>query len=148
MEIFDDTDDDFFLQNWKARVAGYEELIKIFKNIDDEKAPEWSKYASIVRKLPMDSNAAALEKGLEVTFLFMENAGVAGKLVSEVMSGVVAKCIIAAKARSKELASEISLMCIEIEKFETVLEELMKGMDHKNPRIVAGCIAITTQSCK
>ncbi|CAG7828433.1 unnamed protein product [Allacma fusca] len=135
-------------KSWKARVAGYEELIKLFKRIDDEKSPEWSKYASIVRKLPMDSNAAALEKGLEAAFLFMENSSIASKLVAEVMSGVVAKCIIAAKARSKELASEISLMCVEIEKFEAVQEELMKGMDHKNPRIVSGCIAITTQSCK
>lgn len=98
-----------------------------------------------MRKFPTDSNAAAQEKALEVTLLYLQQASCAGKIVSEVMSGVVAKCITAAKAKSKELAAEIALTCVEIEKQEQVQEELTKGMDQKNPKVVAGCIAILSQ---
>lgn len=29
---------------WKARVNGYEEVTKLFRQIDDEKSPEFAKY--------------------------------------------------------------------------------------------------------
>lgn len=105
---------------------------------------EWGKYGSWVRKFPTDSNAAAQEKALEVTLLYLENAALpqAGRIVGEVMSGVVSKCITASKAKSKELAVSIALMCVEVEKGEVVQEELMKGMEQKNPKVVAGCINI------
>ncbi len=64
------------------------------------------------------------------------------------MISVVKKCITAPKAKSKELAMNISLMCVEVEKFEVVQEELMKGMEHKNPKVVAGCINILTEILK
>lgn len=126
-------------------MSAYDELTKTFQRLDDDK--EWGKYGGWVRKFPTDSNAAAQEKALEVTLLYLENAGLpqAGRIVSEVMSGVVSKCITAAKAKSKELAMNITLMCVEIEKFEIVQEELMKGMEHKNPKVVAGCINILAE---
>lgn len=135
-------------QNWKARVSAYDELTKLFQRIDDDK--EWGKYAGWVRKFPADSNAAAQEKALEVTLLFLENAVVnqAGRIVAEVMAGVVGKCVTAPKARSKELALNIALMCVEVEKFEAVQEELMKGMELKNPKAVASCINILTEILK
>lgn len=84
---------------------------------------------------------------MEVTLLYLANAGLpqAGRIVAEIMSGVVAKCITASKAKSKELAMDIALMCVEVEKFEAVQEELMKGMEHKNPKVLAGCINIFTE---
>lgn len=60
------------------------------------------------------------------------------------MAGVVSKCIAAPKTRTKQLAAQIILMYIEIEKHEAVLEELIKGMDQKNPKIVAACISTVT----
>lgn len=126
-------------------MSAYDELHKSFQKIYDEKHPDWSKYGSWVRKFPTDSNAAAQEKALEVTLLYLQQAGCAGRIVSEVMSGVVAKCITAAKAKSKELALEIALTCVEIEKQEQVQEELSKGMEQKNPKVVAGCISILAQ---
>jgi len=123
-------------------------LIKLFPRIDDDK--EWGKYAGWVRKFPTDANAAAQEKALEVTLLFFEYAVVnqAGRIVAEIMSGIVSKCITASKAKSKEMANSIALMCVEVEKFEAVQEELMKGMDQKNPKVVAGCITILTEILK
>lgn len=77
--------------------------------------------------------------------LYLQRAACAVKIVSEVMSGVVTKCITAAKAKSKELAAEIALTCVEIERQEQVQEELAKGMELKNPKVVSGCIVILTQ---
>lgn len=69
---------------WKARVEGYEEAAKIFKQIDDESAPEWNKFLGLLKKFVIDSHAMAQEKGLEATLIYVENAGVAGKTVGEV----------------------------------------------------------------
>lgn len=64
------------------------------------------------------------------------------------MSGIVTKCVAAPKAKTKDLALQISLMYIEIEKHEAVLEELLKGTEQKNPKIVSACIAIITQALR
>ena len=44
------------------------------------------------------------------------------------------------KARAKELGMDICLMYIELEKGEVVQDELLKGLDNKNPKIVVACI--------
>lgn len=129
---------------WKARVNGYEEVTKLFRQIDDEKSPEFSKYLGLIKKFVTDSNAMGQEKGLEATLAFVENYAHAGKTVGEVMSGIIAKCIAAPKTKTRDLASQITLMYIEIEKQDIVQEELIKGMDVKNPKIVAACVTAST----
>ncbi|CAI5763725.1 cytoskeleton-associated protein 5 isoform X1 [Podarcis lilfordi] len=125
---------------WKARLNGYEEALKLFEKIDDEKSPEWSKYLGLVKKFVTDSNAVAQLKGLEAALAYVENAHVAGKTTGEVVSGVVNKVFNQPKARAKELGTDICLMFIEIEKGEIVQEELLKGLDNKNPKIIVACI--------
>ncbi len=65
-------------QLWKARVAGYEECMKLFPTLD-EKSPEFSKFLGLVKKMTTDSNAIAQEKALEAVLLFVENAHCATK---------------------------------------------------------------------
>ncbi|XP_016113990.1 cytoskeleton-associated protein 5 isoform X3 [Sinocyclocheilus grahami] len=125
---------------WKARLNGYEEALKLFQKIEDEKSPEWGKYLGLIKKFVTDSNAVAQLKGLEAAFAFIENAHVAGKTTGEVVSGVVGKVFNQPKARAKELGTDICLMYIEIEKAEVVQDELIKGLDNKNPKIVVACI--------
>ncbi|CAK9821655.1 Protein mini spindles [Anthophora retusa] len=129
---------------WRARLHGYKECVNTFQCIVDEKSPDWNKFLGFVKKFVVDSNAVAQEKGLEATLAFVENAAVAGKTVGEVMNGIVTKCIAAPKAKTKELAVQITLMYIEIEKHEVVQEELLKGTEAKNPKIVAACISVLT----
>jgi len=71
-----------FYQNWKARVAGYEEAIKLFRTMD-EKSSEFTKYLGVLKKICTDSNAIAQEKGLETVLTFVENAHCAGRYVSK-----------------------------------------------------------------
>uniref|UniRef100_A0A671X6F4 Cytoskeleton associated protein 5 n=1 Tax=Sparus aurata TaxID=8175 RepID=A0A671X6F4_SPAAU len=120
---------------WKARLNGYEEALKLFQRIEDEKSPEWGKYLGLIKKFVTDSNAVAQLKGLEAALAFIENAHVAGKTTGEVVSGVVTKVFNQPKARAKELGTDICLMYIEIEKAEVVQDELLKGLDNKNPKI-------------
>jgi hypothetical protein len=70
------------------------------------------------------------------------------RTVGEVMSGIISKCIAAPKVKTRELAVQITLMYIEIEKFEAVQEELLKGMEHKNPKIVSACVSAVTQALR
>ncbi|XP_053131293.1 cytoskeleton-associated protein 5 isoform X2 [Hemicordylus capensis] len=125
---------------WKARLNGYEEALKLFEKIDDEKSPEWSKYLGLIKKFVIDSNAVVQLKGLEAALAYVENAHVAGKTTGEVVSGVVNKVFNQPKAKAKELGIDICLMFIEIEKGEVVQEELLKGLDNKNPKIIVACI--------
>lgn len=132
---------------WKARVDGYEEAARTFKQIDEENSPEWNKFLGLVKKFVIDSHAMAQEKGLEATLVFVEMCGSAGKTVGEVrhrcfflcfrmliscpfqvVSGIVSKCLGSPKAKIKDLGGQIVLMYIEIEKQENVLDELVKGM--------------------
>ncbi|XP_011314716.1 cytoskeleton-associated protein 5 isoform X2 [Fopius arisanus] len=135
-------------KSWKARVHGYEECTKKFGCIDDEKSPEWNKFLGLIKKFVVDSNAAAQEKGMEAALVYVENAACAGKAVGEVMSGIVNKCIAAPKAKTRDLAVQLSLMFMEIEKHETVQEELLKGTEAKYPKIVAACINTLTLSLR
>ncbi|KAM4603075.1 cytoskeleton-associated protein 5-like [Polymixia lowei] len=125
---------------WKARLTGYEEAVKLFQRIDDEKSPEWGKFVGLIKKFVTESNAVAQLKGLDAALAFVKNAHVATRTVGEVVSGIVCKVFNQPKARAKELGSDICLMYIEIEKADAVQEELIKGLDNKNPKIVLACV--------
>lgn len=58
------------------------------------------------------------------------------------MSSVVSKVFNQPKARAKELGSDICLMYIEIEKGDAVQEELLKGLDNKNPKVALACVEV------
>lgn len=62
------------------------------------------------------------------------------RTTGEVVSGVVSKVFNQPKAKAKELGMDICLMYIEIEKAEIVQDELIKGLENKNPKIVVACI--------
>ncbi|XP_034051282.1 cytoskeleton-associated protein 5-like [Thalassophryne amazonica] len=125
---------------WKARLAGYGEALNLFQRIDVEKSPEWGKFLSLIKKFVTEPNAVAQLKGLEAALVFIENAHVASRTVGEVVSGIVSKVFNQPKARAKELGADICLMYIEIEKVDAVQEELIKGLDNKNPKIVLVCV--------
>jgi len=66
----------------------------------------------------------------------------------DVMAGLITKCYGAPKSKTKDIAIQITLMFIEIEKQDVVIEELVKGLDHKFPKIVSTCIKAATQAIK
>lgn len=61
---------------------------------------------------------------------------------------MVSKVFNQPKARAKELGTEICLMYIEIEKADTVQEELLKGLDNKNPKITLACVEVIRKALR
>lgn len=135
------TDEKCEHKNWKARLEGYEEAAKLFKMSDDPKGGQYMTYLGLVKKFVIDSNQVAQDKGLEAAIAFVENIPVAAKTVGEVMPGIIAKCM-NAKPKIKEKAYELIMMYIEVEKQESVQEELIKGLENKQPKVVQACLEI------
>ncbi|KAK4303692.1 hypothetical protein Pmani_024319 [Petrolisthes manimaculis] len=133
---------------WKARLSGYEECAKLFPKITDERSPEFSKFAPLMKKFVTDSNAVAQEKALEAVLVYVENAHVASRTAGDCTAGIVQKCLAAPKRGTQEKALEVILMYCEIEKYEVVQEELMKGFTQKNPKVVAACVRTLTTALR
>ena len=78
----------FIIKVWKARLSGYEELVKIYKKIDDENSNEFNKYLGMLKKFVVDNNAVAQDKGLEAILAFLEGASpsISGRLVLSVIN--------------------------------------------------------------
>jgi len=129
---------------WKARVNGYEEASKLFGQWDEDE-PKWKNYQPLAKKMVNDSNAVALEKGLECCLVFAENCKIAPKTAGEVIDGVVSKCVAAPKTKTKDLATQLVLMYCEIEAQEKVVEQLLAGLANKNPKVVSGCVMNLTE---
>uniref|UniRef100_A0A8C2K4I6 Cytoskeleton associated protein 5 n=1 Tax=Cyprinus carpio TaxID=7962 RepID=A0A8C2K4I6_CYPCA len=102
---------------WKARLNGYEEALKLFQKIEDEKSPEWGKYLGLIKKFVTDSNAVAQLKGLEAALAFIENAHVAGnefgsKIIT--LKPVVKVLPKLFESREKAVRDEAKLLAVEI----------------------------------
>ncbi len=63
------------------------------------------------------------------------------------MPGIIAKCL-NGRPKLREKAFEVILMYIEVEKQEIVQEELIKGLDNKQPKIVQSCLEILRRGIK
>ncbi|CAF0721167.1 unnamed protein product [Adineta steineri] len=126
---------------WKARMTGYEECVKLFRTQDSDKSPEFSKYLGLIKKFVIDTNENAREKALDAVFAFVEEAQVAGKTVGEVAPGLISKCL-NGRAKMKERAFDVLLMYVEIEKQADIEDELVKGLENKQPKIVQACVEL------
>ncbi|CAF1116363.1 unnamed protein product [Adineta steineri] len=126
---------------WKARMTGYEECVTLFRTQNSDQSPEFMKYVSLMKKFVIDSNENAREKALDAVFAFVEEANIAAKTVNEVSSGIITKCL-NARSKMKERAFDIILMYIEIEKQVEITEELVKGLENKQPKIVQACLEL------
>ncbi|CAB4067589.1 CKAP5 [Lepeophtheirus salmonis] len=111
---------------WKARLHGYEEVVKLFNSLDGDDE-QWRKFHGLIKKFVMDINAVAQEKGLQAA-----------------LYDLFPNVLVLQKLKPKDLAGQICLMFCEIETHDKVIEELFKGLSQKNPKTVAGCITIIT----
>ncbi|CAK9290228.1 unnamed protein product, partial [Gordionus sp. m RMFG-2023] len=132
---------------WKVRLGGYEEAAKVFTKCDDPKSGEWTRFSSLIKNFVSETNVVAQEKALEAALVFFENAAVASKIVGEVAGNIIQKCF-TTKAKSKELAFEILMQCIEMEKQDIVIEELIKGQSNKSPKIIIASTQLLKEASK
>jgi cytoskeleton-associated protein 5 len=106
-------------KNWKARVNGYESLIKTFENTASDTDPAFKPYINnldILKKFATDSNAVAQEKGVECLVALVKFAGeTAVKTRDGVVPALVDKCLGSTRAGTKNQALELILQYVEIE---------------------------------
>ena len=65
----------------------------------------------------------------------------------EIVAGIVSKCF-NGKPKNKELAHELYLLCIECDKQEPAQEELIKGFESKQPKIIHASVEAYTKSLR
>ncbi|CAH8828703.1 unnamed protein product [Trichobilharzia szidati] len=73
---------------WNARMAGYEEALKIFSTETNEKSPIFNEYIGLMKKIVTDPHAVAQEKALEVVLAYIEVAAVATNLFGSTVVSV------------------------------------------------------------
>ena len=121
-----------------------------FNQADDDRASEFNKYASLLKKAPIDTNIAAQEKGLAAVSAFLNNANmnISAKISSDIISGCLTKSILQTRPKIKELNQEIILMYIELERHQLVSDELIANFENKSPKIAVNCILYATEALK
>lgn len=122
-------------------MTGYEECIQLFRTQSSDESPEFTKYLPLMKKFVLDPNENAREKALDAIFAFVESANIAGKSVNDVTAGLISKCL-NGRSKMRERAFDICLMYIEIEKHVEIEEELIKGLENKQPKIVQACLEL------
>lgn len=131
-------------------MSGYEQLVTAFNQADDDKASEFNKYASLLKKAPLDTNITAQEKGLAAVSAFLNNANmsISAKIASDVVTGCLTKSILQTRPRIKELNQEIILMYIELERQQLVCDELVANFENKSPKIAVGCLLYAREALR
>lgn len=106
-------------KNWKARLSAYESLIKTFQTTASDSDPAFKPYINnpdLLKKIAIDANAVAQEKGIECLVAFVKFAGEnAARTRDVVVPALVDKCFGSARAGTKTQAIELSLQYVEVE---------------------------------
>jgi len=105
-------------KNWKARVNGYESLIKSFQSTASESDPVFRPFISnpdSLKKMVADANAVAQEKAVETVVQFVRYAGENASGTREsVLPSVVDKCFGSTRSGTKAHALELVLQYVEV----------------------------------
>ncbi|KIJ17379.1 hypothetical protein PAXINDRAFT_74088 [Paxillus involutus ATCC 200175] len=132
-------------KNWKARVNGYESLIKTFQTTASDSDPAFKPYISspdLLKKIVTDSNAVAQEKGVECIVALVKFAGeTAAKTREAVVPALVDKCLGSARAGTKSQAIELILQYVEVENSGAgVVADIIPGLGAKQPKTVTASV--------
>ncbi|KAG9118686.1 Microtubule-associated protein, microtubule dynamics during spindle orientation, partial [Ceratobasidium sp. 392] len=132
-------------KNWKARVHGYEALVKMFQATASEDDPAFRPYISnsdLLKKIATDANAVAQEKGLDALLALVEFAGEsAARTRDAVIPALVDKCYGSTRSGTKTKAIELTLRYVEIENGgEAIVNDLIPGLSAKQPKAVLGTV--------
>lgn len=112
-------------KNWKARVNGYEALVKKFQATTSDNDPAFRPYTSnpdTLKKIVNDANAVAQEKGVECLIAFVKFAGeTAARTREAVVPALVDKCLGSTRVATKTKAIELILEYVEVENGATAI---------------------------
>ncbi|KAI8071463.1 armadillo-type protein [Gongronella butleri] len=125
---------------WKARLSAYTELHDILrKTVEDS---DFYKYEDALKGMVTDANAVAQEAGLNAVYEFVNNAPNATSTRDVIVPALVQKCLGAAKAGTKQKATDILLLYAEIDKPDPVVELTLVGLEAKQPKLVTQTVVV------
>ncbi|KAH9951330.1 ARM repeat-containing protein [Amylocystis lapponica] len=132
-------------KNWKARVSAYEALVKTFQTTASDSDPAFKPYLNnpdTLKKIVIDANAVAQEKGVECVIAFVKFAGEnAARTREAVVPALVDKCFGSSRAGTKAQSLELVLHYVEVENGGAgVVNDILPGLGAKQPKVVASCV--------
>lgn len=106
-------------KNWKARVNGYESLVKTFGTTASDNDPAFKPYinnSELLKRIVTDANVVAQEKGVECVVALVKFAGeTAAKTRDAVVPALLDKCLGSTRAGTRNQAIEAILQYVEVE---------------------------------
>ncbi|KAG5297141.1 spindle pole body component alp14 [Histoplasma ohiense] len=141
--------DRFVHKNWKVRKGGYEDATKQFEVSPDESDPVFRPFLQdpgLWKGAVADSNVAAQQEGLNAYCAFLKYSGVQGctRTRGSTIVAITEKGLPSTRPAAKASALEAILLCIELDKPEPVIEDLMAALSHKLPKVIAPSLAALT----
>ncbi|KAJ5156282.1 Armadillo-like helical [Penicillium capsulatum] len=141
--------DRFAHKNWKVRKEGYEDAKAQFEKSPDESDPVFTPFLqdpSLWKGAVADSNVAAQVEGLGAYCSFLKYGGVQActRTRGYTIGPIAEKGLPCARPAGKTSAQEALLLCVELDKADPILEDLMPTLAHKVPKVIAGALAALT----
>lgn len=142
--------DRFQHKNWKVRKEGYEAAVKAFEITPDESDPVFRPFNSdsgLWKGAAGDSNVAAQQEGLAALCAFLKYGGAQGaqRSRSHALQPIYEKGLTSTRPAAKANAYEAILLYIEVDKPDSVIEELLPALSHKQPKVTAATLNALTQ---
>lgn len=141
--------DRFAHKVWKVRKEGYEDAVKQFEKTPDESDPVFAPFLqdpSLWKGVVADSNVAAQQEGLAAYCAFLKYGGVQACTRSRgvAVPAIAEKGLPSTRPAAKANALEALLLCIELDKADPVIENLIPILSAKQPKTVAAGLAAIT----
>ncbi|KKK20091.1 putative spindle pole body component [Aspergillus rambellii] len=136
----------FAHKNWKVRKGGYEDAKVQIEKSPDESDPVFAPFLQdpgLWKGAVTDSNVAAQQDGLAAYCAFLKFGGVAAcvRTRGSTVAGIVEKGLPSTRPAAKASALEALLLCVELDKADPVIEEIIPLLSHKVPKVIAATLA-------
>ncbi|EXJ88974.1 hypothetical protein A1O3_02038 [Capronia epimyces CBS 606.96] len=141
--------DRFVHKNWKVRKEAYEAATKQFESTYEESDPAFRPFLqdpSLWKSAAGDANVAAQQEGLVALCAFLKHGGQQAALKSRnhTLQPIYEKGLVSSKPQAKASALEALLLYIELDKADPVIEELLPGLSHKQPKVIVATLSAFT----
>ncbi|GLA00673.1 microtubule-associated protein, microtubule dynamics during spindle orientation [Aspergillus niger] len=138
--------DRFSHKNWKARKNGYEDAKQQFEKSPDESDPVFTPFIQdpgLWKGAVADSNVAAQQEGLGSYCAFLKFGGVQActRTRATTVFPICEKGLPSTRPAAKTNAIEALLLCVELDKSDPVIEEILPALSHKVPKVIAAALA-------
>ncbi|KAL3492386.1 armadillo-type protein [Aspergillus germanicus] len=138
--------DRFSHKNWKVRKGGYEDAKQQFEKTGDESDPIFTPFLhdpGLWKGAVTDSNVAAQADGLASYCAFLKFGGPSACARSRgaTVAGIAEKGLPSTRPAAKASAIEALLLCVEMDKPDPVIEEILPVLSHKVPKVIAATLA-------